>query len=176
MQALNSISLSTRVKAMVQDHPPHNRIIEFNLNGFRKRLDKTERRKILLLAHIINLSYLFMIFKYGISLIIDFDFEIKLYLYDLSVILGGIPKYNVIYLIFVWILGLFMNFKFHLSSDKNVKQLLEIFDGICGQNKIFINISDNYYYIQKKLSKVTKLLYKGINIIIITFSEFKISI
>ena len=101
---MNSTLTMVRVKNIVQDPLPQNRIMEFYLNSFRKRLDRNESFKIILLAHFFTFGYIFLLIKYGISLVIDFDYEIKLYLYDLSVIIGGIPKYNKIYLIFVWIL------------------------------------------------------------------------
>ena len=56
-----------------------------------------------------------------------------------------------------------MNFKFHLSSDPNVKQLLELFVEMNAKNRLFVNIfNENNNQIQKKLSKVTKLLYKAV--------------
>ena len=164
-----------KIKYILQGDPPQNRIMQFYLNSFRKRLDKTESRKRLLLAHIINLCYILIIFKYGISLVIDFDYEIKLYLYDLSMILGGIERYNKIFFICVWILGLITNFKFHLSCDPNIKQLLELFDEMSAKNKLFVNISDEYdYHIQNKVCKLTKILYKGMNIILIELGKFQI--
>ena len=151
--------------------PPHNFIIDFYLNSFQKRLLNTESHKNLLIGFILKFCYILIISKYCLSLVIDFDYEIKLYLYDLSVILGGIPKYNTIYFLFVCILGLFLNIKFQLSCDQNFWELLQIFDEINGLNRINIFYPFSNDINQRKLTSFTKMAYKFMNISVVVLSK-----
>ena len=75
----------------------NNVVIEWYLRHFEKRLKSEESFKFLFLAHLSTIAYILLIIKYSLNLYFSFDYEIKLCLYDVSVLFGGISKYNTIY-------------------------------------------------------------------------------
>ena len=165
------------IRRVVKEEPPRHFLVDSCLKNYRKRLEGNKSLKNLFIAYIIGFCYILMIIKYSLSLFIEFDYEMKLYLYDLSVIIGGIPKYNTIFLIFAFILGLFLNIKFRLKTDNNFRQISDIFDDISDRKRVFIDIQHlNNNLFHKRLTKFTKLVYNLVDINIISLGKFFIVI
>lgn len=150
-----------------------NVIIDLYLKNFEKRLKNKESFKSVFFAKFSAFLYVFMIIKYGLNLFIPMSNEMKLYLFDLSVILGGVPKYNTIYLICVWVLGLFMNFKLHFSKDQNFIEFSLAFGLISGRNRmILVLFNEANNKIVDKLIRFARFNYKLFNYACIQFGKF----
>ena len=149
-----------------------NFIIDSYLKSFEKRVGyyNNNNKNLLLGGKILTFIYLLLLLKYSLNLFIDFDYEIKLYLYDLSVIFGGIPKFNTIYLIFVWIFALTLNFKFRLSKDKNFSEVSAVFD-VISDRKLFKAHRSDFKH-ANKLIRFTKLIYRATNVFAYTFCKY----
>ena len=167
--------ISSRLKIMkaVKSQTPENFLIDFYLKRFQKRYENNETTKTIIIYYLMNLCFVLILFKYVLCLFVRFDYQTSLYLYDMAAIIGGIPRYNSIYLICVWILGLYLNIKFTSKPDKNYLEFSKILDQISGRKSIFWKLLDNNEKtIINKLTLFVRYLYKLLDISIVSFGKF----
>ena len=123
-----------------------NNLIDFYLNCFDRRVKRKESSKLLSVGYVLAFIDILIIIKYVLTLFVKFNYQARLYLFDMSIFFGGIPKYISVNLCLTWIIGLIITFKFHMSKDLNFKDILLVFN--------FINHNhDNF-----STSKLVKLL------------------
>ena len=167
--------ISSRLKIMkkFKSQTTENFLIDFYLKRFQKRYENNETTKTIIIYYLMNLCFVLMLFKYVLCLFVRFDYQTSLYLYDLSVLLGGIPRYNLILMICVWILGLYLNIKFTSKPDKSYLEFSKLFDLISGRNHMLWTLLDeNENRILNKVTVFVRYIYKLINISFFSFGKF----
>ena len=70
----------------------NNFIIDFYLDSFNRRLRNRESKTRIGISYMFSVFYCLLIIKYGLNLFIDFDYETRLILFDLSLFFGGLEK------------------------------------------------------------------------------------
>ena len=140
------------------------------LASIERRAKSQQKFKNQMFFYFSTIIYITVILKYTFSLFIDFSYETKLLLFDLSILLGGIPKFNKIFIICFLTHGLSMNMKFHLVKEKNYAHLAHLIHQINGRGKALTNTTDNQ--IVNNLYRFVKIVYKLVNTSVITFGEF----
>ena len=137
----------------------NNFLIDFYLDGFKKRRQKRENKVIVLFNYFTLISYsvcfLNLCFTYSLKL----KFETKLLLFDVWMFMGGIEKYHKIVLIFCTILGIGVNIMLRLRVSKHVTDWTQLFEMIRSKVKpLFIN-RNSYDEVLRKLKKWARILY-----------------
>ena len=110
-------------------------VIDFYLDCFERRIYNREKFIIVLINYVFMVFYLILFIKYSLSLFIEFDYEIKLYSFDLSLLYGGIYEFNNIFLLLSAILGISLNLKFHHSKEPVNLLWIQLFNFIRGKNR-----------------------------------------
>jgi hypothetical protein len=77
----------------------NNYFIDNYLNQLRKRLENVKNPNFK--DYLLVLLYLFNVFKYILLLSVKFDYETRILLYDTSLFLGGVEKYNKIIILLI---------------------------------------------------------------------------
>ena len=164
-----------RIK-MADKHPicyeiVKNVIIDFYLDCFERRIRNNENFMYVLVNRIVQIFYFLLIIKYSLSLFIEFNYEMKLYLFDLSLLFGGIYKYNNLFLLLTFIFGLTLNFKFHSSKDPDMRIWLRVFEFIRGprQRSNFRNLGHQNL---EKLIRFSHFIYKFFGLVYVILRKF----
>ena len=143
-----------------------NYLINFYLDNSDQR--RAKNRKFRILFYLMIFNYIIIIFKYVVSLFIGFNNETNLLLFDLSILLGGIPKFNKIFVICIFVFGLTFRLKFYLVNDQGVDIINQTFDLMEEHQKVHdykdIEIID-------KLNKFAKIIYKLFYTSLMTLGE-----
>lgn len=152
-----------------------NTVIDFYLANMRWR-DRTWSD--LSLAGLIMMNNALMVTKHSVIVLANLSKHDRLLLFDLASMLGGLPKYNTIFLLGLYLLSIHLNRKFHIKKQKNVEEgviLMKIneMNGRKNLKKEGFNIFSDAS--ASSLRKLIKRLYKGLNISIATFRKFFLS-
>ena len=160
---------------------PYKRISKsiVKINLINLYLDKStqntiKKKRLKFLFYLLSFDYIITICKYLLTLFFDFSYETNLLLYDLSILLGGIPKFNRIFIICIFVFGLSLCVRFHLANNQQINAITETFDLIDGRRKVLYDYKD--IEIIDKLNKLSKITYKLFYTSVLTFGESLLSI
>ena len=116
------------------------------------------------------ISYILLLINYSINIIIDFTYDTKLILFNMSIFFGGIQVYTSMTFIFALIFGLALNYKFRLSDPNTMTILTQLFESW----KLIDKTSYNHEFNSPIVSKMNTLLrvcFKMLNTFIISFGK-----
>ena len=105
----------------------NNSLINFYLDGFKRREKDKEKPLIVLINYLTVLSYLVCIAKY-LAGFEKLSFTTKLILFDVASLLGGIELYNRIFLLCTLILGLAVHIQFRWSNSETHREWTQVFE------------------------------------------------
>jgi len=131
------------------------------LDSLNKRLDVKERPLTLVKEYSIMLLYFLITIKFFVMILFEFDYETRLILFDPTLFLGGIEKYNTF--IFVWgsIFGTHLHKMLYLTTSKKLlfwTQLIHmVTDSVSPFNLVF-DLRDKL--IKNKLISHSKLIFQ----------------
>ena len=145
-----------------------NLFIEFYLDRFESRVTNQERYAFKLASSFLLVLNIILIIKYTLNLFVEFNYETQFYWYDFTLFLGGIKHYNNMLMIFLLNLSLILNIKFNFSSNKQIQKWKSNFDCLRSSQHKYIGNNNT------KLIEWTNLLYKLLNLSLITFGELLI--
>ena len=111
-------------------------VIDFYLDGFERRIDNREKFIIVLINNVFKLFYIILLIKYSLNLFNEFDYEINLYSFDLSLLYGGIYEFNNIFVLLSLTFGISLNLKYRHSKDPVNLVWIELFNFIRGKNRL----------------------------------------
>ena len=157
---------------LIQD-PVKNVLIDFYVDHIKKQSIGQQKLKINLIFYSIALIYLSQLTKYFANLFIKMDYQTKLLLVDGSVLLGGIEKFNAIYIICLLSFGLAMTIHFHLAHIDNIEILLHIYNLIALPIESSSDSKQND--LVNRLRKFTKTIYRIFSFSFIFFGKISIN-
>ena len=146
-----------------QNKKSNNFLIDYYLDGFKKRREKRENKFIIFINYLTLISYLVCLLKFSISFVFNFKYETKLLLFDISKFFGGIQKYNEIILINAVIMGIGLNYKLRLAVTKEIPEWNQLFEITRSKVRPLFWIKRTKYDILDNLLKSTKILYSLIS-------------
>ena len=151
--------------------PVNNELINFYLDKIEKRIESNHRTP--LKYYTIIVLYVVMIVKNSICLFSDLDFNTRLKVFDLSYLIGGIPKYNQIIMTLPFVFGLTVSYKIHISRDSSIKDFLLLLNLLRGKMKVirlFLDRDDGI--ILKQMTRCAQLVYSIMNMAIISLCKY----
>ena len=95
-------------------------------------------------------------------------------LFDISYFMGGIPKYNQIYLTLAIYFGIVMTYKIHISRDSSIKDFTLLLDLIRGRKR-FVRLlldSENVLII-KKVTQAADIIYQVMSFMIVCVCKYR---
>jgi hypothetical protein len=141
--------------------------INYYFNSLNKRMDGN--KKLLITDYLIIYSYYILCLKYFMMLFIEFDYETRLILFDLSLFMGGIQKYDL----FVCILGFILGTKFYiLLYSVSQRDLIWIKLLYMSNEGIPQNLDRREKLIYRKTFSISRIIYKIIDLAIMSFGKF----
>jgi hypothetical protein len=108
----------------------NNYFIDNYLNQLRKRLENFKNPNFK--DYLFVLLYLFNVFKYILLLSVKFDYETRILLYDVSLFMDGIEKYNKIIILLINVFGLSLSKMFSFTQSKELMEWTQLFEMIRG--------------------------------------------
>ena len=148
-----------------------NFLIDYYLDGFKKRREGRENKLIVLINYFTIISYFVCIFKYSLSFVFKLKYETKLLLFDISLFFGGIEKYNKIILICISIMGMGMNYKLRLSASQEIQEWTQLFELTRSRVRSLFLVNGSENAILSKVIKSVKIVYPFITFLYITTSK-----
>ena len=151
--------------------PIKNNLIDFYLDGFKKREKKEEKLWIVLINYITVFSFIVCIIKY-VAGFKKLSHTTKLILFDLSSLLGGIELYNRIFLVLGLVLGLITHLTLRWTTSGRHREWTQVFEYARGKvSPEFSLTRSQMIEIQPKLVKAMKVIYKTASIYWIVLSK-----
>lgn len=153
-------------------------LIDYYLNGFKKRRRKTENVFIVCLNYFTLFLWFVSLSKFLVVQSFDLNIETKLILYDLSYLLGGIEFYNKIFLSLTCVMGSMMNYVFRISGSKASYEWTMIFDmtRLIAMRTFIARKHQDMMDLLVKLSRAMEVIYKLTSISFISLSEYEIKL
>lgn len=136
-----------------------NTLIDFYLDGFRRREKNKEKLPILLINSITIFSYIVFLAKTVVGFN-KFSNTTKLILFDVPYLLGGIEIYNRILFLLGITLGLVVHLTLHWTTSERHREWTQIFELARGKSSQQFVIEKSQIEIQPKLMKAMKVVYK----------------
>ena len=150
----------------------NNFLIDFYLDGFKKRRQKQENKVIVLFNYFTLFSYFVCILNLCFTYSLKLKYDTKLLLFDFSMFMGGIEKYHKIILIFCAILGFGINIMLRLRVSKHVTDWTQLFEIIRSKVKPFFINRNSYDEVLRKLKKWARILYFTSSLLCFTISKY----
>ena len=150
--------------------PAKNILIDFYLDGFKRREKNKEKLLILLINYITILSYILCIVKY-VAGFNKLSYTTKLILFDVSSLVGGIELYNRILLLLGLIAGLANHLTLRWTKCVRHREWIQMFELARGKIPQQLVIARSQIEIQIKLNKAMKLVCKMVTILWILLSK-----
>jgi hypothetical protein len=97
-------------------NPVNNYFIDNYLNYLNRKLESY--RKHYFIDYIIISIYLFNVFKNILLLFKKFDYETRILVFDVSLFVGGVEKYNKLILLLINIMGIRLNKMLYFTESK----------------------------------------------------------
>jgi len=139
------------------------------LDSSNKRFDLEERPLMFVKEYFIILLYFLLVIKFFVMLFIDFDYEVRLILFDPSIFIGGIEKFNTFIFFCGAIFGAHLHKMLYLTTSKKLlfwTQLIYLANGSVSPFEFGFDFSDRL--IDKKFVSRSKLIFQISNLLILT--------
>ena len=150
-----------------------NLLIDYYLNSFNKRQHNCENKLTICCNYLTLFCYIICIVKYFLAFIIEFDFETNLLIFEMSVLLGGIEKYNRMLLMLSCLLGVCFNIYLRLANRHHVTEWTQVF-AITRSNVRQLPHFVNDFNTLNKLTRAIKLVYRFISLSFILVRKFSL--
>ena len=105
----------------------NNTLINFYLDGFKRREKDREKLVIVFVNYLTIFSYIVCIVKYLVGFK-KLSYTTKLILFDVASLLGGIELYNRIFILFGLVLGLATHIKFRWTKSGRHREWTQVFE------------------------------------------------
>jgi len=92
--------------------------INYYFNSLNRRLDAN--KGLLVRDYLIMFSSFILSLKFFMMLFIEFDYETRLILFDISLFFGGIQKYNTLIFFLGFLLGVYLHKLLYLVSPQDL--------------------------------------------------------
>jgi hypothetical protein len=151
-------------------NPVNNYFIDNYLNYLNRKLESY--RKHYFIDYIIISIYLFNVFKNILLLFKKFDYETRILVFDVSLFVGGVEKYNKLILLLINIMGIRLNKILYFTESKkllNWTQLFEMIRGSIPPSSLGLDMS--HREVITKFCKRATLLYRMLNISLLIYSK-----
>ena len=157
----NVVQPEENAQAYLQNNYVNNFLIDYYLDCITRRHERNRIKYLIIqsINYFTLISHLVCIFKFSLSFIIELKYETKLYFFEISMFLGGIEKYNKLFLIFVEIFAMVLNLKLRLNKTKGIEEWTQLFQLIRSRVKPFILVRGRDNSILIKILKAAKVLY-----------------
>jgi hypothetical protein len=135
-------------------------------NSLNKRLNGN--KSLLIRDYLIIILYYILSLKFSMILFIEFGYETRLILFDVSLFIGGIEKYNTFILIMACLLGAYLHKLLYLVSPTDLvwSKLLDL-----NEKEIPHSMDRREIVINKKVFSRSRIIYKIIDLTIVCFGE-----
>jgi hypothetical protein len=146
----------------------NNYFIDKYLNQLSKRLenDKNPNFK----DYLFVLLYLFNVFKYILLLSVKFDYETRILLYDVSLFMDGIEKYNKIFILLINVFGLSLSKMFSFTQSKELMEWTQLFEMIRGNvPSLKLGFEPKEKRVVDKFRNMASNVYKILNLSLLIF-------
>ena len=150
--------------------PVKNILFDYYLDGFKRRETNQENLSIVIVKYVILISFIICIVKF-IAGFMPMSSSIKLILFDVPSLLGGIELYNRIFLILSLFLGLVTHIRLNWGKSGSHKEWTQIFE--ISRNRFLHGFIKRRSQIDKlsHLVKVMKVIYKMWSILLFIWSK-----
>jgi hypothetical protein len=146
----------------------NNYFIDDYLNQLRKRLENVKNPNFK--DYLFVFLYLFNVFKYILLLSVKFDYETRILLYDMSLFLGGVEKYNKIIILLINVMGLSLSQLFYLTQSKELMDWTKLFEMIRGNvPSLKLGFEPKERQVVEKFRDIALNVYKILNISILIY-------
>jgi hypothetical protein len=146
----------------------NNYFIDDYLNQLRKRLENVENPNFK--DYLFVFLYLLNVFKYILLLSVEFDYETRILLYDMSLFLGGVEKYNKIIILLINVMGLSLSQLFYLTQSKELMDWTKLFEMIRGNvPSLKLGFEPKERQVVEKFRNIAFNVYKILNISILIY-------
>ena len=144
-----------------QFEPVRNTLIDFYLDGFKKREKNKEKVSIWVINYLIVFSYMVCLVKYVVGFI-PMSYTAKLILFDMSLFFGGVQLYNRVFITLTWVFGLILHITLRWTKSGRHREWTQMFE-VTRSKVLYRFLKGNY-----ELDLILKLVkaMKVINIII----------
>src|ERR1700761_8660886 len=142
-----------------RDKVVKNFLIDFYLDGFKKRRQKREKKVIVLINYFTLISHFVCVFNYCFTYSMKLKYETRLLLFDISMFMGGIEKYQKMLIIFTCILGIALNIRLRLTVTKHVTIWNQLFEMIRSKVRPLFITKNSDNEVLNKLVKWARILY-----------------
>ena len=102
-------------------------------------------------------------------LFIEFDYETRLILFDISLFFGGIQKYNALIFFLGFLLGTYLHKLLYLVSPKDLIWIKLLF--MC-KEEVPHSFDRRQILINRKLFCRSRIIYKILDLAIVSFGKF----
>jgi hypothetical protein len=140
--------------------------INYYFNSLNRRLYANKRP--LIRDYLIIVLYYIQCLKYFMMLFIEFDYEIRLILFDFSLFIGGIEKYNTIICILGYLLAAYLHKLLYLKSSKHVIWIKLLY---LSKEEIPQNVDIREKLIYKRVFSMSRILYKILDLAIVSWGK-----
>jgi hypothetical protein len=138
--------------------------------NYSKSLNKrlAGNKRLLIRDLLIIISYYILSLKFFMMLFIEFGYETRLILFDFSLFIGGIEKYNTFILILVCLLGAYLHKLLYLvlPTDLVWSKLLCL-----NEKQISHSLDRREILINKKVFSRSRIIYKIIDLTLVCFGK-----
>jgi hypothetical protein len=140
--------------------------INYYFNSLNRRLYGNKRP--LIRDYLIIISYYIFCLKHFMMLFIEFDYETRLILFDGSIFIGGIEKYNTFILFLAYLLGAYLHKFLYLKSPKDLIWIKLLY---LSKEEIPQNLDIREKLIYKKVFSMSRILYKILDLAIVSWGK-----
>jgi hypothetical protein len=149
----------------------NNYFIDNYLNQLRKRLENVKNPNFK--DNLFVLLYLLNVFKYILLLSVKFDYETRILLYDISLFLGGVEKYNKIIILLINVLGLSLSKMFYLTQSKELMEWTQLFEMIRGNvPSLKLGFEQKERQVVDKFRNIALNVYKILNLSLLIYGQY----
>lgn len=150
-------------------------LVDIYLNSFHRRFEKREEKLIILFNYFVIFLCLVFLIEFSLGLIIDFKYETKLYIFDITMFFGGIEKYNKIFCFFSVFLGFILVLKLRINAKQDTKEWMKLFETMRTTTRPTFLVEEEEKQILEKVIKFAKPFYKLIDISFVNLGKIKLN-
>ena len=150
--------------------PVKNKLIDFYLDGFRRRERNKEKKSIMFINYLTIVSYIVSIVKY-LAGFIPMPYTAKLILFDMSLFFGGIEVYNRIFISLALVLGLYIHLTLRWTKSGTHREWTQVLQVTRSRVLHKFMRGTIQMDIIVKLVKALKVIYTILNVLSVVMSK-----
>ncbi len=150
--------------------PVNNYFVDNYLNQLRARLEAIRNPNFK--DYLFVLIYLLNVFKCILLLSVKFDYETRILLYDMSLFLGGVEKYNKIIILLINVFGLRLSIMFDFTQSKESMEWTQLFEMIRGNiPSLKLGFEPKERQVVDKFRNIALNVYKILNLSLLIYGQ-----